>query len=142
MVRSLTAALLAALVLTPFAAAEDKADKGDKKAAKPLGAWSRKLADDSVVTFTIEADKMRCEIQTAAGGTITIHGAYGFTEDGTLFGVITEVEKKGTDSGPAKGELFGFKCKVAKDVLTLSDYRSSVDRPEGKAIIEGDYKKK
>jgi hypothetical protein len=135
MLRSSIVAVFAVVVAAVAAAA-------DKKGDKPLGAWTRKLPDDAVVTFTFDADKMKCEVVTANGETVTVHGAYGVTEDGLLFGVMTRVEKKGTDSGPEKGELFSFKFKPGKDVLTLSDYKSSVDRPQDKVIVEGEYKKK
>jgi hypothetical protein len=134
MVRSSTA-LLAVLALAACAPAADKAD------GKPLGTWSHKLADDTTVTFTFAADKLKCEILTSSGGTLLLDGAYGVTDDGTVFGVITRAEKKGVDAGPEKGELFGFKVKLDKDRLTVSDYRGSVERPEGKGLIEGEYKK-
>jgi hypothetical protein len=133
-----TVAVFAALVFTAVAAEEKKA-KGD---AKPIGTWSRKLPNDTVVTFAIADDKMSCEVKAEGGESVTAHGKYGVTEDGTLFGVLTKVEKKGTDQGPDKGELFGFRFKIDKDTLTISDYRGSADRPQAKELIEGDYKKK
>jgi len=139
MVRTLTASALAALVLASVAASEEKKAKGD---AKPIGTWSRTLGNDTVVTFVIAEDKMSCEVKAPGGETVTAHGKYGVTEDGTLFGVITKVEKTGTDQGPDKGELFGFRFKIDKDKMTLSDYRGSVDRPSAKELIEGDFKKK
>jgi len=139
MARRTTAALLAAFALAANAVA---ADKDDKKADdRPLGTWARKLPNDVVVTFKIEADKMVCEVVTPNGESVTAHGAYGVA-DGVLFGVINKVEKKGTDGGPNKGELFGFNFKLAKDTLTISDYRGSVERADAKELVEGEYKKK
>ena len=60
------------------------------------------------------------------------------TADGLLFGVVTKVEKKGTDEGPEKGDLFSFECKIDKDVLTLSELTGSkAVSDEGKQLLGG-----
>jgi hypothetical protein len=138
MARTTTTALLAALVLVATAAGEEKKAKADK----PVGTWTRKSSNGTEVTFKIADDKMSVEVVTPNGGTITADVKYGVTDDGTLFGVITKVEKKGTDAGPEKGVLIGFQFKVTKDKLTLSNFRASVDNPQAKELVEGDYEKK
>jgi hypothetical protein len=98
-------------------------------------------ANDATVTITIEDDALTTEVVTGDGGVVTVHGAYGVTADGVLFGVLTKVETKG-GQGPEKGDLFSFQFKADKDVLTLSDYKGTHDSPRAKQILEGDYKKK
>jgi hypothetical protein len=134
--RSAAAAVLAVLVCVPLAPAADKA-----AVKKPTGVWVKKV-NDATVTFTIEDDAMTCELLGGDGNSITAHGAYGVTEDGVLFGIITKVDKKGTNDGPEKGDLFSFQVKVDKDTLTLSDLHTPQDSPRAREIIQGEYKKK
>ena len=65
------------------------------------------------------------------------------TADGLVFGVITKVEKKGTDEGPEKGDLFSFECKIDKDMLTVSDLNGSKGvSDDGRQLLQGEYTKK
>jgi hypothetical protein len=137
MVRLSTATFLAALVLVPAIPAADK-----KAPDKPVGTWSRKLPNDVVITLALEAEKFRVDVTTDSGASIKLAGSYGVAEDGTLFGIISTVDKKGLDAGPDKGELFSFRFKLDKGTLTISDYKASTDRPEVKELIEGEFKKK
>ncbi|SRR6266851_9146934 len=137
MARSFVAAVLAVLLAVYAGLAEDK--KAEVK--KPLGAWTRELAGNTV-TFTFEADALKCVITNSGGETITVLAAYGVAEGDTVFGLITKVEKTGTNSGPEKGELFSFRFKADKDALTLSELKGSSEREEAKQLIQGEYKKK
>ncbi len=77
------------------------------------------------------------------GAMLTSDAAYGETADGLVFGVITKVEKKGTDEGPEKGVLFSFQCKVDKDTLTVSDLNASAGVSDtGRQLLQGEYTKK
>ena len=71
-----------------------------------------------------------------------MHAAYGLTKDGVLFGYTTKVDKKGTDDGPEKGDLFSFTYKVDGDALTISDLNGSKPPSDpAKALIQGEYKR-
>ncbi len=138
MFRCTTAALLAVLASVSFAGAADKAEK----VKHPTGTWTHTV-QDVTVTFTFEDDTLRCEVAKSDGTTLTSDAAYGETADGLVFGVITKVEKKGTDEGPEKGVLFSFQCKVDKDTLTVSDLNASAGVSDtGRQLLQGEYKKK
>jgi hypothetical protein len=138
MLRCATAAVLAVLASVPFASAADKAEK----AKKPTGAWTR-TANDHTVTFTFDADSLTCDLVNTNGEEIVVHAAYGATDDGLVFGVITKVEKKGTDNGPDKGDLFSFTVKTDKDTLTIGDLNGSHGKSEqASQLLEGEYKPK
>ncbi len=141
MLRCATAAVLAVLASVPFACAADKADKADKP-KKPIGAWTHTV-QDVTITFTFDDDTLRCEMTKPDGTGLTADAAYGETADGLVFGVLTKVEKKGTDAGPDKGVLFSFQCKVDKDTLTVSDLNASAGvSDDGRQLLQGEYKKK
>ena len=136
MLRCATAAVLAVLASVPFASAADKADKPKK----PAGAWTRTV-QDVTVTFTFEDDTLRCALTKSDGTGLTADCAYGVTADGLVFGVVTKVEKKGTNEGPTEGELFSFQFTVDGDKLTISDLKTSSGGGDAKQLVEGDYKK-
>ncbi len=138
MFRCATAAVLAVLASVPFACAADKAGKPHR----PTGAWTHTV-QDITITFTFRDDTLRCEMTKTDGTGLTTDAAYGETADGLVFGVITKVEKKGTDEGPDKGVLFSFQCKVDKDTLTVSDLNASAGvSDDGRQLLQGEYKKK
>jgi hypothetical protein len=135
MLRYATAAVLAVLASVPLASAAEKAPK-------PTGEWTRTVGDFTI-TFKFEHHTMRMTATKNNGETLEVDTAYGMTEDGLVFGVLTKVDKKGTDEGPEKGDLFSFHCKIDKDVLTISDLTGS--RPisdDAKQLVAGDYTKK
>ncbi len=136
MQRLALAALVTVAAFVPALQAEDKA------VAKLTGTWTRKLDNDVTITFTFKGDKANCEVVTGSGASIVTQSSFGVTEEGTLFGILTKVEKTGTDNGPEKGELIGFDFKVEKDKMTITNYKGSADRPEAKQVVEGDYEKK
>ena len=129
---TLTAMALALVAAAPL-------DAGDAKAKKPLGTWTRTVSDVEV-TFRFEADTLKCLI-SGMGIVIDVDGDYGMSKDGTIFGRITKVEKKGICAGPKVGDLFTFSCKVKDNTLTISKLGPGEDN-DAKALIEGDYKKK
>ncbi len=135
MLRCATAAVLAVLASVPLASAAEKAKK-------PTGAWTHTL-NDATVTFTFEHDALQCDFSKTDGEAIHVEAAYGVTADGLLFGVVTKVEKKGTDAGPEKGDLFSFEYKIEKDELTLSELNGSKPiSDEGKQLLTGQFTKK
>src|SRR5580704_284909 len=79
---------------------------GDTKAKKPIGTWSRSVGDIEV-KFRFEADTLKCTIM-GMGVVIDIDADYGVSKDGTVFGRVNKVEKKGICAGPKVGELFTF----------------------------------
>ena len=138
MFRCATAAVLAVLASIPLASAADKAEK----AKKPTGTWTHTV-QDCTITFTITDDALRCELTKTDGTSVTTDSSYGVTPDGLVFGVITKVEKKGTDDGPEKGVLFSFQCKADKDALTVSDLTASSGVSDaGRQLLQGEYKRK
>ncbi len=71
---------------------------------------------------------------------VEVDADYTLDKDGTLAGVITEV--KGGEGGPNKGDKFGFKIKLGKESITVSDLTGDHADDNVKQIIEGEYKKK
>jgi hypothetical protein len=138
MFRCATAAVLAVLASVPLASAADKAEK----AKKPTGTWTHTV-QDITVTFTFADDTLHCEMTKTDGTSLTADSAYGVTADGLVFGVITKVEKKGTDEGPEKGVLFSFQYTMDKDTLTVSDLNVSTGiSDQGRQLLQGEYKRK
>ena len=138
MLRFATAAVLAVLASVPLATAADKAEK----AKKPSGEWTHTVGDFTV-TFKFEDETLHVEVSKNNGDCLNVDAAYGVTADGLVFGVITKVEKKGTEEGPEKGDLFSFECKIDKDVLTISELTSGKGvSDEGKQLLGGQYTKK
>jgi hypothetical protein len=111
----------------------------DTKTKKPLGTWI-KSGGDVEVKFHFEADTLRCTI-SAMGLVIDVDGDYGMSKDGTIFGRLSKVEKKGIDGGPKAGDLFTFRVKMKDNVLTISNLGPE-DNADARQLIEGDYKKK
>lgn len=107
---------------------------------KPAGAWTR-TAGDNKITFDFKADSLHVTI-TNSGNSLEIVADYGLTKEGTLYGIVTKVERKGIDGGPEKGALFSFRVKMDKDTLTISDLKATEGQDESKQLVQGDYKKK
>jgi hypothetical protein len=135
MPRRTCAALLGLLILSPAAV---PAEKEEPAARKPLGTWTRAVKD-TTLTVTFKADTFTFKVEEG-GSTITAHASYGVTRDGTVFGIITDVEKTG--SGPDKGDLFSFRAKPAKGTLTISDLNGTNVSDEARATVQGEYKRK
>jgi hypothetical protein len=133
MPRRLAVALIA-LLLPALAAAEEK-----KAAKKPTGTYSRE-AGDRKLAFAFKADTLTISL-TAGETKMTIEADYGVTKEGVLYGVMTKVEKKGTDAGPSKGDLFSFQFDVSGSELTISDLKGTHVNDESRKIVEGVYKK-
>jgi hypothetical protein len=116
------------------------AAEADKPAKKPVGTWARD-AGGRTLTFTFKEDGLTIKLEDGSGNGVTVSTAYGVTGE-TVFGVVTKVEKKGTEGGPEKGDLFSFSVKVNKDVLTLGDLKGTNTSEENRKLVEGEYKKK
>jgi hypothetical protein len=109
-------------------------------AEKPVGKWSRS-AGDAKVTFEIKNEAMRILIK-AGDRTIEVDADYAVSKDGHLFGRISKVSTSGAEGGPSEGDLFGFRFKVEKDKMTVSDLKSSHGvNDEARQTVEGDYEK-
>lgn len=133
-------AMAAVGVLALVAAGAWAADTDKGPAKKPLGKWERK-AGDAEIRFSFKEDGGMHATVSMGDNSVDVDGAYGVTKDGTLFGIITKVEKKGGEGGPSEGTLFSFKFTVDKDKLTLSDFKATEGHDEAKSLIEGDFKK-
>ena len=140
MFRCTTAALLTVVASTAFAPAADKPATAEKT-NKPTGTWTRTF-NEFTVTFKFEAHKMVVEVAKSDAESLTVHAAYSVTDDGVLFGYTTKVEKKGTDEGPEKGDLFSFAYKIEGDSLTVSDLNGSKPPSDpARQLIQGEYKR-
>ncbi len=128
------------LTLAAFAFAADQPAK-TKAANMPIGTWTHAV-NEFTVTFKFEAHKMAITVAKNEAESVTIDAAYSVTGDGVLFAYTTKVEKKGTDEGPEKGDLFSFAYKIDGDALTVSDLNGS--RPPSdpaRQLIQGEYKR-
>jgi hypothetical protein len=105
---------------------------------KPIGTWER-TSGDHTATFKFTADSVRCTL-SGSGGALIVDADYGVTKDGTLFGLVTKVDKRGTEFGPEVGTLFRFRIKLDKDRLTVSELEEN--NSEAKQILMGDYTRK
>ena len=136
MFRYPAAALLAVLAFVPAAVPAE-----DAPAKKPLGTWTRALGGEGKITFTFDAEALRCELIGEGDQALTLHAPYGVTADGTVFGIITKVESKGGASGPEKGDLFSFHVKVEKGQLIIADLKGTRESDDARRIVQGEYKK-
>lgn len=57
-----------------------------------------------------------------------------------LAGVIKKVERKGIEGGPGEGDKFGFRVKIDKDKMIVSDL-TGTDSDEARQLVQGEYKK-
>jgi hypothetical protein len=140
MLRTVSLALLAGLLFTALAQAEDK-PKDKEAVKKPTGSWVREV-NNHTLTVTFRADDMTVHVKDGDGNTITITAAYGVTKDKVLFATMTKVEKKGIDGGPDKGDLFSFVFSVSDKELTTSDLKGTHVNEDARKLFEGVYKKK
>jgi hypothetical protein len=135
MLRTLGSALLVVLVVLPGLAEEKKATP-----KKPIGTWLREVGDNKLL-FTFKEGGASFTMEGPNETSLTAHSAYGVTEDNTLFGIVTMVEKKGVDNGPEKGQLFSFTFKIEGDTMTVSDLNGTNINDDARNLIHGDYKK-
>jgi len=134
MIRSLLSACCV-LVLVGVAPA---ADEPPARIKKLLGTWQRE-AGVATVTFRFHADRLEARIE-AGDATIDVTADYGVTKDGTVFAIVTNVEKKGTGDGPSVGDLFAFHLATDKDKATLKDLKGT-DGEDAKRLVQGEYKR-
>src|SRR5262249_30545552 len=125
------AALLLVLAVSRLGLAADKAAK------KPLGTWSRESGDRKF-TFDIKADTLTIKV-TQGERKREATAAYGVTDEGLLFGVITRSDKKEGEGGPEKGDLFCFQFEVKGSELTLSDLKGTRVNEDARKHVEGVY---
>jgi hypothetical protein len=117
------------------------ADDTAKTGSKPTGKWKKTVGDNSV-TFDFKSGDTMVITVLLGGNTIELENDYAVAKDGTIYGRSHKVTKKGTEDGPTEGDLFSFKASIAKDVMTLSDLKSSSgDSGDAKALVEGEYQK-
>ena len=142
MYRCATATLLVVLAFVSFVPAADKPATSEKKTNKPIGTWTHTV-NEFTVTFTIKPHGLTVQVAKSEAESLTVDTAYGVTEDGVLFGYTTKVDKKGTDEGPEKGDLFSFAYKVDGETLTISDLNGSKPPSDpARQLIQGEYKLK
>lgn len=112
---------------------------GDTKSKKPLGNWSKSTGDFEV-KFHFNAETLTCTL-SGSGVLIDIEADYGMAKDGTIFGRVSKVEKKGICAGPKVGDVFTFRAQVKDKMLTISNLGPGEDA-DARQLIEGEYKKK
>jgi hypothetical protein len=130
-----TIAVLAFIVVTATAGAEDKVKK-------PIGTWVRESGENKV-TFVIKDDKMIATLHTDNGDLI-VEASYEVTKDGEVKCKITKIEKNELGAQIEEGHTFSFKHKIADGTMTVSDLKGNNgdDPGEGpKSTVEGEYKK-
>ena len=125
------ASILCCLALVMVSLGEEKVTK------KPLGTWVRESNGNKLV-FAIKADSLTINMTTSEGN-ITAEASYGVTSDGTLFGILTKVEKKGMENGPQKGDLFAFDFSANKKELTISNLKGTRTSDDAAKAVEGVY---
>jgi hypothetical protein len=134
----------AIVILLTAAAFTPAADKpaAPEKTNKPAGTWTHTV-NEFTVTFKFEAhNKLAIQVAKNDAESVSVETAYGVTDDGVLFGYTTNVEKKGTEEGPEKGDLYSFAYKIDRETLTVSDLNGS--KPPNDAarqLIQGEYKR-
>jgi hypothetical protein len=129
--RSRAALIVCCLVVPTFAHSAEKAAK------KPVGTWVRE-ANGNKLRFAFKADTLTISL-TTSDATVAVEAAYGVTADGTLFGILTKVEKNDLEGGPKKGDLFSFDFDAGKSELTISNLKGTRIPEEGGRIVEGVY---
>jgi hypothetical protein len=134
-------AIVVLLTVVAFAPAADK-PAAAAKTNKPTGTWTHTV-NEFTVTFQFEAhNKMAVKVAKSDAESLTVDTTYGVTDDGVLFGYTTKVEKKDTEEGPEKGDLFSFAYKIDGDTLTVSDLNGSKPPSDGaRQLIQGEYKR-
>ncbi len=110
------------------------AEPAPEPARKPLGTWEHKVADN-LIRLQFTPDLLTVHIEGGATR-IDLKADYGVTRNGTVFGILTQVEKDGADS-PNAGDLFSFKVEFTKDKLTLSELKPDGD--QARALLHGNY---
>jgi hypothetical protein len=111
----------------------------DKPASQLAGTWERKVGD-TTLQLAVKKDVVRFTLKSA-DGSIDVDADYGVTKSGTLFGIVTKVEKKGTDNGPSDGDLFSFLVMADKDLLTIKELKGTNVSDEARQMVEGEWKK-
>jgi hypothetical protein len=130
-----TIAVLALIVVTATAGAEDKVKK-------PIGTWVRENGDNKV-TFVITADKLTATLKTGNGDLI-VQTSYEVDKDGEVKSKITKIEKNELGAQIEEGHTFSFKHKIADGTMTISDLKGNNGEDPGdgpKSLVEGEYKK-
>ena len=127
--------ILCCLIIPTASFAEEKV----AAIKKPVGTWVREN-DGHKLIFAIKAETLTIKLKTAEGE-LTAEATYSVTAEGTLFGIITKVEKKGIEGGSEKGDLFSFDISTNKDELTLSNLKGTRTSDEAAKIVEGVYAK-
>jgi hypothetical protein len=111
MSRAIVLALAAAWVL-PAPAADKEPSR-----TRPVGTWERPITDGKT-TFTFTAESFQVAV-VSGNATVNIEGDYGVTKDGTLFSIVTKVDRDGTSEGPSERDLFRFGFTLGK--LTIEE---------------------
>jgi hypothetical protein len=111
----------------------------DKPATKPTGSWERKVGD-TAVQLHFKDHTVRFAVKEGDNA-VEVDADYGITKTGTVFGIITKVEKKGGAEGPSEGDLFSFVVSVDKDTLALKELKGTNTSDEARQLVEGEWKK-
>jgi len=127
------------LAAAAFCVSEAQEAKQGKQAKKQQisGTW-KKTAGEVTLSFQFKGRTLHFSM-TEGNKSLDVHGDFGTSSDGHLFGRVNKVEKNGFDAGPEVGDLFGFRFEMTKDTLTVSELRGT-DSEQARNLIQGDYK--
>lgn len=125
---------VAVLLLLPLVlSGEEK-----KAVAKPMGTYVREVGGRTLsMTFKSDSVLIRVKDDTID---IAVHAAAAVDGD-VLFANVNKVEKKGTESGPEKRDLFSFQFALSKGELTVSNLKGTNINEESQKLVEGVYRK-
>lgn len=113
------------------------APAADGKARGPVGTWERQTGD-TLVRLMIKGGDLHIAVHSP-DAILEVGADYGVTKAGVLYGIVTKVEKKGTEEGPPEGQLFSFRFRVSGETLTVSELKGS-EADDFRSWLEGDYK--
>ncbi len=104
---------------------------------KPVGTWERQ-AGDAQVRLAIKGESLHLTF-SSPDAVADVDADYGANKSGLAFGVITKIEKKGTEADFGEGQLFSFRFSLSKDGLKISEAKAP-DADQLRQWLDGDYK--
>ncbi len=134
---------LAVLFLATGPALAEGKNSPTPKALK--GKWAREV-NNVVISFEFKDEKtFECRLRpsdAADENAITTQCEFKLGKNGVMEFTITDIDKKGQENLPDKGDKFSFKVEAGKEKLTISDFKGDKVPDGAKEIVEGEYTKK
>lgn len=92
---------------------------------RPVGVWTRKHPDGSVITLTISERTIVLKAEMPAEGTTVMHSPRYDVHDGVLFGCVRDAERiNGHDKTKAKvNQPFSIQFMADKEKLEIVEFR-------------------